>query len=201
MHNWKSPPSRFRGPSPPLLGIHSQSFTWPACTTTGHPLPAIYVAPQAPAPPLLGIQPSRLRSPSAATGYPLPAISAARPRFYCMWVFTPSHLRGPLLPLLGIQPSHCRYWVSTPSHPRPVSATTGYPLSAIYVAHRGGPPLLGIHPPPFTWPVSGPPLLVTIPILYIAGYHSHRPFSTPRRPTCCACTTKAYPSSLWEAMS
>ena len=177
MHNWKSPPSRFRGPSPPLLGIHSQSFTWPACTTTGHPLPAIYVAPQAPALPLLGIQPSRLRGPSAATGYPLPAISAARPRFYCMWVFTPSHLRGPLLPLLGIQPSHCRYWVSTPSHPRPVSATTGYPLSAIYVAHRGGPPL------------------------YIAGYHSHRPFSTPRRPTCCACTTKAYPSSLWEAMS
>ena len=227
MHNWKSPPSRFRGPSPPLLGIHSQSFTWPACTTTGHPLPAIYVAPQAPAPPLLGIQPSRLRGPSAATGYPLPAISAARPHFYCMWVSTPSHLRGPLLPLLGIQPSHCRcwvstpshlrgpagpgsattgyptqpftwpicrYWVSTPSHPRPVSATTGYPLPAIYVAHRGGPPLLGIHPPPFTWPVSGPPLLVTIPILYIAGYHSHRPFSTPRRPTCCACTTKAYPS-------
>ena len=160
MHNWKSPPSRFRGSSPPLLGIHSQSFTWPACTTTGHPLPAIYVAPQAPAPPLLGIQPSRLRGPSA-----------------------------------------CRYWVSTPSHPRPVSATTGYPLPAIYVAHRGGPPLLGIHFPPFTWPVSGPPLLVTIPILYIAGYHSHRPFSTPRRPTCCACTTKAYPSSLWEAMS
>ena len=151
MHNWKSPPSRFRGPSPPLLGIHSQSFTWPACTTTGHPLPAIYVAPQAPAPPLLGIQPSRLRGPSAATGYPLPAISAARPRFYCMWVSTPSHLRGPLLPLLGIQPSHCRYCMGIHSQPftwpRPRLRHYWVSNPAVYVAHL---PLLGIHSQPST---------------------------------------------------
>ena len=154
MHNWKSPPSRFRGPSPPLLGIHSQSFTWPACTTTGHPLPAIYVAPQAPAPPLLGIQPSRLRGPSAATGYPLPAISAARPRFYCMWasiyvapfchywVSNPATAAtGYPLPAIYVAP-FCHYWVSNPA-----TAATGYPLPAIYVAPQApAPPLLGIQP-------------------------------------------------------
>ena len=182
-HYWVSTPSHLRGPPAPPLGIHSQPFTWPRRPPLRHywvSNPAVYVAHL----PLLGIhsQPFPRPAPaSTACGYPLPAIYVAPFCHYWVsnpataataWVYTPSHLRGPAGPGSATtgyptQPFTwpiCRYWVSTPSHPRPVSATTGYPLPVIYVAHRGGPSLLWIHPPPFTWPVSGPP---------IAGNHSH----------------------------
>ena len=151
-HYWASTPSHLRGPTPPLLGIHSQPFTWPNSATTGHPLPAIYVAQlrhywvstpshlRGPSPPLLGIHSQPFTWPAfATTGYPLPAIYVAHLRHY--WVSTPSHLRGPPSPLLGI-------------HSQPFT----WPDS--------GPPPLGIQPQPFTWPIPAYALHGNTPIAH-----------------------------------